>query len=59
MKILADSNDIDVLVCSPVPETHVMSTLTGDLGKLVGRDFKEEEEDKSFPKLMVKLSKET
>lgn len=35
----------------------MMSSVTGETAKLVGRDFLKEED--SFPKLMIKLSHET
>lgn len=35
----------------------MMSSVTGETGKLVGRDYMLEEN--SYPKLMIKLSKET
>lgn len=58
-KILVDSPDISAVVVSPVPETHMMASVTGDVGKLCGRDYMLEEESKSFPKLMKKLAGET
>lgn len=58
-KILVDSPDISAVIVSPVPETHMMASVTGDVGKLCGRDYMLEEESKSFPKLMKKLAGET
>ena len=53
-KILVSSAEINCILMSPVPETHIMCTTTGDVGKVAGRDFMKEPE--SFPILMKKLA---
>ena len=44
------------VIISPVPETHMISTLSGASGALIGRDFKTEGD--SLPLLCAKLAKE-
>jgi len=56
-KVLVNSPNISCLLISPVPETHMISTVTGEVGKMVGKDF--ELEENSFAKLMKKLLSET
>lgn len=54
-QILIEAEDVDVIVISPVPESHMMSTVTGEIGAAVGRDFMTD--SGSFPQLMVKYLK--
>eukprot|EP00703_Trepomonas_sp_PC1_P005192 JAP91414.1 Acyl-CoA synthetase [Trepomonas sp. PC1] len=55
--ILAKSNNIQCIMVSPVPETHMINTVTGEVAQVVGRDY--ETDEGSFPKLMKKLVQET
>ena len=55
--ILAKSPNISCILVSPVPETHMVTTVTGDVGVVAGEDFMTKEN--SFPKLMAKLVQET
>ncbi|CAL6112993.1 Acyl-CoA_synthetase [Hexamita inflata] len=55
-KVLVQSPEISAVLVSPVPETHMIATVTGDCGTIAGRDFMTE--PGSIGHLMVKLAKE-